>query len=127
MSNKKIYPKFSVLMSLYIKEKAEYFDQAMKSIWDNQSMKPDQIVLVEDGPLTPELYDMIKNWVNHTGSMLTFTSEGVWIGEFMSGDGFNQYFVYDIKTGKQTTYSKRKAILILAKQGIDDDYQPTIC
>ena len=72
-------------------------------------------------------YDMIKNWVNHTGSMLTFTSEGVWIGEFMSGDGFNQYFVYDIKTGKQTTYSKRKAILILAKQGIDDDYQPTIC
>lgn len=72
-------------------------------------------------------YDMIQNWVNHTGSMLTFTSEGVWIGEFMAGDGFNQYFVYDIKTGKQTTYSKRKAILILAKQGIDDDYQPLIC
>ena len=72
-------------------------------------------------------YDMIQNWVNHTGSMLTFTSEGVWIGEFMAGDGFNQYFVYDIKTGKQTTYSKRKAVLILAKQGIDDDYQPLIC
>lgn len=34
-------------------------------------------------------YDMIQNWVNHTGSMLTFTSEGVWIGEFMAGDGFN--------------------------------------
>ena len=56
----------SVLMSIYYKERPEYFDQAMKSIWDNQSMKPDQIVLVEDGPLTPELYDMIKNWKQKT-------------------------------------------------------------
>lgn len=59
--------------------------------------------------------------------MLTFTFRGSLVGEFMAGDGFNQDFVYDIKTGKQTTYSKRKAILILAKQGIDDDYQPLIC
>lgn len=64
----------SVLMSIYCKEKAEYFDQAMKSIWDNQSMKPDQIVLVEDGPLTPELYDMIKNWKQKLGEILDIIS-----------------------------------------------------
>lgn len=64
----------SVLMSIYYKERPEYFDQAMKSIWDNQSMKPDQIVLVEDGPLTPELYDMIKNWKQKLGEILDIVS-----------------------------------------------------
>ena len=64
----------SVLMSIYYKERPEYFDQAMKSIWDNQSMKPDQIVLVEDGPLTPELYNMIKNWKQKLGEILDIIS-----------------------------------------------------
>ena len=32
MSNNKVYPDFSVLMSLYIKERAEYFDECMQSI-----------------------------------------------------------------------------------------------
>ena len=41
--------KFSVLMSIYHKEKAEYFNRAMQSIWDEQTMKPDEIVLVQDG------------------------------------------------------------------------------
>lgn len=36
-------------MSIYYKEKPEYFEQAMESIWDNQTLKPDQVVLVEDG------------------------------------------------------------------------------
>ena len=64
----------SVLMSIYYKERPEYFDQAMKSIWDNQSMKPDQIVLVEDGPLTSELYDVIKNWKVKLGEVLDIIS-----------------------------------------------------
>lgn len=56
--------KFSVLMSIYYKEKPEYFDRAMQSIWDEQNVKPDEIVLVQDGPLTEELYEVIGEWKN---------------------------------------------------------------
>ena len=45
---------YSVLMSVYHKEKAEYLKQAMDSIW-NQSVPTDDFVLVCDGPLTTEL------------------------------------------------------------------------
>ena len=46
--------KYSVLMSLYIKEKPEYLDVAIKSMID-QTLKPDEIVIVKDGPITIEL------------------------------------------------------------------------
>lgn len=49
---------YSVLMSVYHKEKAEYLKQAMDSIW-NQTVSTDNFVLVCDGPLTVELDAMI--------------------------------------------------------------------
>ena len=54
--------KFSVLMSIYVKEKEEYFNSAMLSIWDFQTVKPDEIILVQDGPLTNDLYESIERW-----------------------------------------------------------------
>ncbi|MBR0574433.1 MULTISPECIES: glycosyltransferase [Pasteurellaceae] len=54
--------KFSVLISIYYKENSKYFNQAMESVWDNQSLKPSEIVLVEDGELTDELYQAIDGW-----------------------------------------------------------------
>ena len=56
--------KFSVLMSVYAKEKPDYLHRAIQSIWDDQSVKPDQIILVQDGPLTDELHKIIKIWDN---------------------------------------------------------------
>lgn len=44
----------SVLMSVYHRVDAEHFDLALASIFD-QTRPPDEIVVVEDGPLTPEL------------------------------------------------------------------------
>jgi cellulose synthase/poly-beta-1,6-N-acetylglucosamine synthase-like glycosyltransferase len=61
---------FSVLMSIYYKEKPEYFDRCMKSIWDEQIIKPSEIVLVEDGKLTEELCNVINNWKSKLGSIL---------------------------------------------------------
>lgn len=55
----KIEDKYSVLMSLYIKENADYFRTAIYSMI-NQTIKPDEIILVEDGPLTDELYSIIE-------------------------------------------------------------------
>jgi len=54
--------KFSVLMSVYEKEDPAYFNLAMQSIWDKQTLKPDEIVLVKDGPLTNELSCLIEQW-----------------------------------------------------------------
>lgn len=53
--------KFSVLMSVYYKEKSENLRQALDSIV-NQTLKPNEIVLVEDGSLTDELYSVIKEY-----------------------------------------------------------------
>ena len=47
--------KFSVLMSIYYKENPEYFRKSLDSVI-NQTVKPSEIVLVEDGKLTDELY-----------------------------------------------------------------------
>jgi len=61
--------KFSVLMSIYNKEAAEYFSRCMESIWNEQTVKPNEIVLVEDGKLTDELYGAIKQWQDTIGTI----------------------------------------------------------
>jgi glycosyltransferase involved in cell wall biosynthesis len=53
--------KYSVLMSLYKKEHPEYLRLAIDSML-NQTVKPDEIVLVEDGPLTDQLYEVIEEY-----------------------------------------------------------------
>lgn len=53
--------KFSVLMSVYNREKPEYLQQALESM-RRQTYQPDEVVIVEDGPLTPDLYEMLKMW-----------------------------------------------------------------
>jgi glycosyltransferase involved in cell wall biosynthesis len=54
--------KFSVLISIYNKENIEYFNNAMESIWDDQILKPNEIILVQDGELTDALYKSIDKW-----------------------------------------------------------------
>lgn len=54
--------KISVLMSVYKAEKPEYLNKALHSVWEEQTYKPHEIVLIADGPLTPDLDDVIENW-----------------------------------------------------------------
>lgn len=56
--------KYSVLMSLYIKENPSYFRTALDSMI-NQTVKPDEIVLVEDGTLTDELYEVVDEYKSY--------------------------------------------------------------
>ena len=60
----------SVLMSVYKSEKGEYLDRSLRSVWDDQARKPEQIVLIEDGPLTEELYAVIDKWKEMLGDKL---------------------------------------------------------
>ena len=53
--------KYSVLMSLYVKEQPEYLRLAIDSMI-NQTVAPDEIVIVEDGPLNDELYRVIDDY-----------------------------------------------------------------
>ena len=55
------YPRFSVLMSLYIKEKAEYFEECMQSIFA-QTLLPGEIVIVFDGPISDDLKRVVERY-----------------------------------------------------------------
>lgn len=55
--------KFSVLMSVYFKEKPEYLSEAIQSIL-NQKLPPDEIVIVKDGALNYELDKVIEDFSN---------------------------------------------------------------
>lgn len=52
----------SVLMSVYKSEKADCLNRALRSVWTDQTLKPDEIVLIEDGPLGDELACVIADW-----------------------------------------------------------------
>lgn len=58
MKKVKAYPPFSVLMSVYKNESADYLNQSLRSIV-NQTVPPYEIILVEDGPLPRALEKVI--------------------------------------------------------------------
>jgi cellulose synthase/poly-beta-1,6-N-acetylglucosamine synthase-like glycosyltransferase len=65
--------KFSVLISIYFKEQPEHLNQCLQSIWDNQTLKPSEIIMIEDGPLTSELDHIIELWKEKLVDVLKVT------------------------------------------------------
>ena len=53
--------KISILMSLYYKERPEYLEACFDSLL-SQTIKADEWVVVEDGPLTDELYSVLEKY-----------------------------------------------------------------
>ncbi|SDN09047.1 Glycosyl transferase family 2 [Fictibacillus solisalsi] len=60
--------KFSVLMSVYFKENPYFLDQSINSII-NQTIVPNEIVLVKDGILTEELNSIINKYIKKYPSL----------------------------------------------------------
>ncbi len=60
--------KFSVLMSLYIKEKAEYFKLCMESVL-SQTALPDEIVIVKDGPVSEEVDVVLEDYLSQNRNL----------------------------------------------------------
>lgn len=52
---------FSVLMSLYIKERPEFLKESLESVF-NQSLQPPEVVMVLDGPITDELQKVVDEY-----------------------------------------------------------------
>ena len=53
---------FSVLMSVYKNDSHEFLKLALESIYEKQTLKPNEIVVVFDGPLTDELYAVLNDF-----------------------------------------------------------------
>lgn len=59
------YPSFSVLMSVYKKDNPKYLDLALNSI-ELQTVKPSEIILVEDGPVSEELQFVVDKHISQS-------------------------------------------------------------
>ena len=55
---------FSVAMSVYKSDNPIYFDRALQSITDEQTVKPSEIVLVVDGQVPNEINEVIEKYEN---------------------------------------------------------------
>ncbi|MGG3925867.1 glycosyltransferase [Metabacillus fastidiosus] len=62
---------FSVLMSLYDKEKPDYLQQALESLV-TQTLLPNEIVIVKDGPLPSTLEVVLKNYMENYPQLFLF-------------------------------------------------------
>lgn len=54
--------KYSVLMSVYKNDDPYFLSLALRSIYDEQTRKPDEIVIVFDGPISQNLHDVLNNF-----------------------------------------------------------------
>lgn len=54
---------FSVAISVYKNDNPIFFDRALESITDQQTIKPDEIVLVVDGPVSREIDSVIDKYL----------------------------------------------------------------
>ena len=77
---------FSVLMSLYHKEQLEYLEECFVSIWDQQALKPTEIILVLDGPIGDELTQCVAHWQQKLGNILKIVTlaENVGLGKALN-------------------------------------------
>jgi len=62
--------KYSVLMSIYNKEQLEFFIKSVESML-RQTIKPDEIVIVKDRPLTAELDQAINRYKKQNPELFT--------------------------------------------------------
>lgn len=65
---------FSVLMSLYHKENPRYLDVSLNSIL-TQTAQPEQVVLVLDGPIGPELNAVVARYQKTTPALDVYPQE----------------------------------------------------
>lgn len=54
--------KYSVLMSVYKNDNPDYLKIALESIYDDQTRKPDEVIVVFDGPLNDSLYKVLDEF-----------------------------------------------------------------
>ena len=72
--------RYTVLMSVYYKEKPAYLKTSIESML-NQTIPPDEFVIVKDGPLSKELDAVIDTFIDKHPGLFTII-ENVWDGGY---------------------------------------------
>ncbi len=67
------HPEYSVLMSVYAKERPEWLRESVRSMLV-QTVPPSEFVLVEDGPLTDGLYGAIEDFESERPGLFKIVS-----------------------------------------------------
>lgn len=75
--------KFTVLMSLYFKEKPEALNDCLLSLND-QTIRIDEIVIVYDGPISSELNEVVLNWCDILPIKIYKLSQNLGLGDALN-------------------------------------------
>ncbi|KHN91154.1 hypothetical protein BSK71_04500 [Pectobacterium actinidiae] len=75
--------KFSVLMSIYKNETPDNFDESLASLFE-QKLKPDEVVIVIDGPVEVSIFDVINKWMNYLDLVVIPLKENVGLGKALN-------------------------------------------
>ena len=65
-------PTFSVLMSVYKNDNPNYLKLALESIYEKQTKKPDEVVIVFDGPITKELKKVLDDFKKNKDKIVKY-------------------------------------------------------
>ncbi|MGG1687214.1 glycosyltransferase [Pseudalkalibacillus sp. NRS-1564] len=65
--------RYSVLISVYTRENPDYFKLSIESMV-NQTLGPEEIVIVKDGPLTEELDKIVDYYVSNYSELFTIVT-----------------------------------------------------
>ena len=66
---------FSVCTSVYKNDSVEYVREALDSMLVKQSVKPSEIVIVQDGPVPYQLSRMLIDYKNQYGNVLNIIKQ----------------------------------------------------
>ena len=83
MKKEKNKIKFSCLMSVYKKEKVENLKLAIESIL-NQTLLPNEFIIIKDGPLTKELDDCLEEYKNNQIIKIIELKKNVGLGKALN-------------------------------------------
>ena len=78
---------YTVLMSVYAEDSPEFLAEALKSIYEDQTRKPDQVVVVFDGPLWKAQTDVLNAFRDGKEDIVTFV-------ELKRGMGLGSAYAY---------------------------------
>ena len=84
--------KISVLMSVYRKENPEYLKKSIDSLL-KQTLDPNEIVIIKDGPLTSELNHVLNNYLKDYPTLFS-------VYEFKENHGLAYALAYGVQHAK---------------------------
>ena len=88
--------KFSVLMTTYAGESAENLDRSLSSIYEQQTLKPNQVVLVLDGFVGINLEEIVSKYNTQYPEIFTIVRLLTNIGQGLASQEGIKYCKYDL-------------------------------